>query len=127
MLTTGIKAVTEVTVDESNTAKSMGSGSLDVFATPAMIALIEKAACNVLEGKLGDGMTSVGTKLDVAHIAATPEGMKVTAEAELIEIDDRRLVFSVIAKDEKGIIGKGTHERFIVNAEKFTAKTYSKV
>lgn len=127
MLTTGIKATAEVTVDKSNTAKSMGSGSLDVFATPAMIALVEKAACNALSGKLCEGMTSVGTKLDVAHTAATPVGMKVTAEAELIEIDDRRLVFSVIAKDEKGVIGKGTHERFIVNAEKFTAKTYSKV
>jgi len=127
MLTTGIKAVSEVTVDKSNTAKSMGSGSLDVFATPAMIALIEKAACNVLSGKLGEGMPSVGTKLDIAHTAATPVGMKVTAEAELIEIDDRRLVFAVIAKDEKGVIGKGTHERFIVNAEKFTAKTYNKV
>ena len=105
----------------------MGSGSLKIFATPAMIALIEKAACKALDGKLEDGMTTVGTKLDVAHVAATPVGMTVTAEATLTEVDNRRLVFEVVAKDEKDVIGKGTHERFIVNAEKFTAKTYGKV
>ena len=98
-----------------------------VFATPAMIALIEKAACKALEGQLEDGQTTVGTKLDVAHVAATPVGMNVTAEAVLTEIDNRRLVFEVVARDEKDIIGKGIHERFIVNAEKFTAKTYGKV
>ena len=112
----------EVKVDDTNTAVTMGSGSLKVFATPAMIALIEKAACKALEGQLEDGQTTVGTKLDVAHIAATPIGMNVTAEAVLTEIDNRRLVFEVVARDEKDIIGKGVHERFIVNA-----KTYGKV
>ena len=124
MLTTGTKGKAEVKVDDTNTAVTMGSGSLKVFATPAMIALIEKAACKALEGQLEDGQTTVGTKLDVAHIAATPVGMNVTAEAVLTEIDNRRLVFEVVAKD---VIGKGSHERFIVNAEKFTAKTYGKV
>lgn len=127
MLTTGLTGTAEVKVDDTNTALTMGSGSLKVFATPAMIALIEKAACSALDGKLDDGMTTVGTKLDVAHVAATPAGMTVTAQATLTEIDNRRLVFEVVAKDEKDIIGKGTHERFIVNAEKFTAKTYGKV
>lgn len=127
MLTTGTKGKAEVKVDDTNTAVTMGSGSLKVFATPAMIALIEKAACKALEGQLDDGQTTVGTKLDVAHIAATPVGMNVTAEAVLTEIDNRRLVFEVVARDEKDIIGKGSPERFIVNAEKFTAKTYGKV
>ena len=127
MLTTGTKGKAEVKVDDTNTAVTMGSGSLKVFATPAMIALIEKAACKALEGQLEDGQTTVGTKLDVAHIAATPIGMNVTAEAVLTEIDNRKLVFEVVARDEKDIIGKGIHERFIVNAEKFTAKNYGKV
>jgi len=127
MLTTGLKGKAEVKVDDTNTAVTMGSGSLKVFATPAMIALIEKAACTALEGQLEDGQTTVGTKLDVAHVAATPVGMNVTAEAVLTEIDNRRLVFEVVARDEKDIIGKGIHERFIVNTEKFTAKTYGKV
>ena len=74
-----------------------------------------------------DGQTTVGTKLDVAHVAATPVGMNVTAEAVLTEIDNRRLVFEVVARDEKDIIGKGSHERFIVNVEKITAKTYGMV
>lgn len=117
MLTTGTKGKAEVKVDDTNTAVTMGSGSLKVFATPAMIALIEKAACKALEGQLEDGQTTVGTKLDVAHIAATPIGMNVTAEAVLTEIDNRKLVFEVVARDEKDIIGKGIHERFIVNAE----------
>ena len=127
MLTTGLKGKAEVKVDDTNTAVTMGSGSLKVFATPAMIALIEKAACTALKGQLEDGQTTVGTKLDVAHVAATPVGMNVTAEAVLTEIDNRRLVFEVVARDEKDIIGKGIHERFIVNTEKFTAKTYGKV
>lgn len=127
MLTTGLKGKAEVKVDDTNTAVTMGSGSLKVFATPAMIALIEKAACTALEGQLEDGQTTVGTKLDVAHVAATPVGMNVTAEAVLTEIDNRRLVFEVVARDEKDVIGKGIHERFIVNTEKFTAKTYGKV
>ena len=121
MLTTGTKGKAEVKVDDTNTAVTMGSGSLKVFATPTMIALIEKAACKALEGQLEDGQTTVGTKLDVAHVAATPVGMNVTAEAVLTEIDNRRLVFEVVARDEKDVIGKGSHERFIVNAEKFTA------
>ncbi|MBQ1206753.1 MAG: thioesterase family protein [Clostridia bacterium] len=121
-----VKATVNDIVTDNNTAVSVGSGSLAVYATPAMLALIEKAACVALEGVLNDGETSVGTLLNVKHIAATPVGMKVSATAELIERDGRRLVFNVTANDECGLIGEGTHERFIVNSEKFIQKTYSK-
>lgn len=113
-------------VTESNTALSVGSGSLKVYATPAMLALIEKAACEALKGSLDESETTVGTLLNVKHIAATPIGMKVSATAELIERDGRKLVFNVTASDECGVIGEGVHERFIVNSEKFINKTYSK-
>ncbi len=127
MLKTGITGEVSVEVTDANTAKNAHSGALDVFATPAMIALMEQAACKCLEGLLDEGMTSVGTKLDVAHTAATPKGMAVKATATLCEIDGRRLVFEVKASDEAETIGKGLHERFIVNGERFTAKTYGKV
>ena len=126
MLTTGIKGISNITVTREVTAKVVGSGMLDVFATPSMIALIEKAAAESVAPELDEGMTTVGTKLDVCHTAATPVGMTVTAETELVEIDGRRLVFTVRAVDEAGEIGHGTHERFIVNAEKFLAKTNAK-
>lgn len=121
-----VKATVNDIVTDNNTAVSVGSGSLAVYATPAMLALIEKAACVALKGVLNDGETSVGTLLNVKHIAATPVGMKVSATAELIERDGRRLVFNVTANDECGLIGEGTHERFVVNSEKFIQKTYSK-
>ena len=112
---------------ESNTAKSVGSGSLNVYATPAMLALMEKASCEALKDVLAEGETSVGTLLNVKHLAATPVGMTVTATAELIERDGRKLVFNVSASDESGLIGEGSHERFIVLADRFTEKTYSKL
>lgn len=121
-----VKATVNDIVTDNNTAVSVGSGSLAVYATPAMLALIEKAACVALNGVLNEGETSVGTLLNVKHIAATPVGMKVSATAELIERDGRRLVFKVTANDECGLIGEGTHERFVVNSEKFIQKTYSK-
>lgn len=122
-----IKATVNETVCENNTALSVGSGSLKVYATPAMLALIEKAACVALESILNEGETSVGTLLNVKHLAATPVGMQVFATAELIERDGRKLVFNVSASDECGLIGEGIHERFIVYSEKFTEKTYSKL
>jgi predicted thioesterase len=91
-----------------------------------MLALIEKAACEALKGVLDEVETTVGTLLNVKHIAATPVGMQVSATAELIEREGRRLVFKVVANDECGVIGEGIHERFIVNSEKFIQKTYSK-
>ena len=107
-------------------ASSVGSGIVDVYATPMMIALMENAACNAIADGLEEGQSSVGTKLDVSHDAATPVGMHVTARAELIEVDRRRLVFRVTAEDDAGPIGQGTHERFLIMADKFLAKAEAK-
>ncbi len=122
-----IKATVKETVIENNTALSVGSGSLKVYATPAMLALMEKAACEAVAAVLSEGETTVGTLLNVQHTAATPVGMEVSATAELVERDGRKLVFNVTASDESGVIGKGTHERFIVLSDRFTEKTYSKL
>ena len=111
---------------EQNTAKAMGSGTLDVFATPAMVALMESAAYRSVAAELEPGMGTVGTLMNVEHVSATPVGMRVTAESELTEIDGRRLVFTVKALDDAGLIGTGTHERFIVVDEKFVAKAAKK-
>ena len=126
MLTVGIKGKEEIVVTDANSAKTMGSGTLDVFATPAMIALMENAACNAIADGLEEGQSSVGTKLDVSHDAATPVGMHVTAKAELVEVDRRRLVFRVTAEDDASPIGQGTHERFLIMADKFLAKAEAK-
>lgn len=126
MLTIGIKGTQSVTVTNDNTAAAMGSGTLAVFATPAMIALMEKTAYISVQDSLDEGMGSVGTLLNVKHVAATPVCMQVTCESELVEVDGRRLVFTVKAYDEVGLIGEGTHERFIVQNEKFLAKTNAK-
>ena len=126
MLEIGIKGKEELTVTEEITAKVVGSGGLEVFATPMMIALSEKTALTSIMPYLEEGKSTVGTKIDIAHIAATPVGMKVTCETELIEIDRRRLVFSVNVYDEIEKIAEGTHERFIVDNEKFISKAYGK-
>ncbi|AFM00865.1 putative thioesterase [Desulfitobacterium dehalogenans ATCC 51507] len=120
----GLKGRAEKIVDQTNTAKTMGSGSLDVLATPALVAMMEEAAVRALN--LAEGQSSVGVSLNIKHTAATPLGMKVWADAELIEIDRRRLVFQIEAYDEKELIGSGTHERFIIDVEKFMTKTQSK-
>lgn len=122
----GLKHRTEITVTENDTAIAHGSGSLKVLATPAMAALMENTAMNCVASYLGEGETTVGTLLDIKHLSATPVGCAVSCECELTEIDGRRLVFKVTASDNKGIIGEGTHERFIVLAEKFMSKTRSK-
>ena len=126
MLEVGIKGKKEITVTEDLSAKKVGSGLLDVFATPSMIALVEKTAWESVSGELEDGQGTVGTKVDIAHIAATPIGMKVICETELTEIDRRRLVFKIDVYDEAGKIAEGTHERFIVDNEKFQAKANGK-
>ena len=125
-VTVGLKGTVKETVNENITAEKVGSGSLPVFATPMMVALMEKAACKALENSLDEGSTTVGTKVDVEHVAATPVGMEVTVTATVTAVDGRRISFSVEAFDEAGFIGKGAHDRFVVNAEKFTAKTYAK-
>ena len=125
-ITVGLKGTVTETVNENITAEKVGSGSLPVFATPMMVALMEKAACKALENSLDEGSTTVGTKVDVEHVAATPVGMEVTVTATVTAVDGRKISFSVEAFDEAGLIGKGAHDRFVVNSEKFTAKTYAK-
>lgn len=126
MLAIGIKGSHTVVADAANSAKTMGSGTLDVFATPAMIALMEQTAWESVAPHLEEGQGTVGIRLDVSHDAPTPFGMTITCESELVEIDGRRLVFEVTARDETGIIGKGRHERFIIDESKFQAKANSK-
>ena len=118
----GLTGTAETVVRETNTALAMGSGSLHVFATPSMIALMEQAACNAVAACLDEESTSVGTLVNVTHDAATGMGKAVTATATLVEVQGRKLIFEITAADEDKQIGKGTHERFIVNKEKFMAK-----
>jgi len=127
MLETGIKGTNEIIVTEELSAKKLGSGLLPVYATPAMIALMENTAFESVAQYLGEGCGTVGTALNVKHVAATPIGMKVTCETELVKVDGRALTFEVKAYDECGLIGEGVHERFIITEEKFMAKTNSKL
>ena len=122
----GIIGTQKVTVTEDKTAKAMGSGELNVFATPAMIALMENTAYKSVAEYLEPGQGTVGTLMNVSHVAATPMGMQIKCETKLVEIDRRRLVFEVKASDEKGLIGEGTHERFIVDNAKFMARAEAK-
>jgi len=126
MLSVGIKNKCETVVDHNNTAKFLGSGELPVFSTPSMVALMEQTCQQSVASELEDGQGTVGTKLEVTHDAATPLGMKVYAESELIEVDNRRLVFNVTAYDECGVIGTCRHERFIISNEKFLSKVNAK-
>lgn len=122
MLKTGIKGRQEVLVTEDNSANAFGSGLLEVFATPAMAALIEKTAWMSVNPYMNDGEGTVGTVLNIRHLAATPSGMTVYCESELVEVDGRRLLFHVDVFDAKGKVGEGEHERFVINNEKFMAK-----
>ncbi len=118
----GIRNTCSLTVTEERTAKAMGSGLLPVFATPCMAALMEQTAFTSVEPFLEPGQGTVGTSLRLEHLAATPVGMTVTCASELVEVDSRRLVFQVTVNDEKGLVGRGTHERFIIYNERFLAK-----
>jgi predicted thioesterase len=115
----GLKGRAESTVNAENTASAVGSGLVPVFATPYMVALMEHAAVNALLPYLAEGEGSVGTLLNVAHTAATPVGMKVWAEAIVTMVEGRKISFDVVAYDEVGQIGWGTHERAIIHTEKF--------
>lgn len=123
----GLKGIVKENVTESNTAKTVGSGGLQVFATPAMIALMEKASFLAIDEYLDEGSTSVGTMVNIEHVSATPVGATVTVESVVTAVDGRKISFEVTASDNAGLIGKGTHERFVINAEKFMAKTNSKI
>ena len=126
MLETGIKGRQEEVVTEELLAKNIGSGRVKVFATAMMIALMEKTAVLSVEPYLEEGQNTVGTGINVSHCSATPVGMKVWAETELVEIDRRRLVFKVTAYDECGLIGEGMHERFIIDMDRFQTKASQK-
>lgn len=126
-VTVGMKARVEDVVVHENTAISAGSGTLPVFATPFMCALMEKAAWMAIAPKLNKGDSSVGTKLNISHLSATPVGLKVWAESEVTAVDGKRIEFKVSAWDEKGLIGEGTHERFIVTDERFLSKAARKL
>jgi predicted thioesterase len=123
----GITGTSELTVSEKELAVNVGSGSLEVLATPVMVMLMEKAACACISDFLESDETTVGTEMNVRHISATPKNMKVCAEAELLELNGRELVFSVKAYDEAGDIGEGLHKRFLVYGKKFIEKANSKL
>lgn len=123
----GMKGRAETVVTQDNTAQAAGSGLVPVFATPWMVALMENAAVQAVQGALSADEGTVGTRLDVTHDAATPVGMKVWAEAEVTAVEGRKLAFAVSAYDEAGKIGGGTHERFIIKPEKFLARAQAKL
>jgi fluoroacetyl-CoA thioesterase len=123
----GLQGTVELVVAEEHTAPSIGSGKVRVLATPVMINLIEAAALKAVEHLLAPGYQSLGTHLDVHHVAATPVGMKVVASAVVTRVEGRTVFFNVDAKDEKDLIGHGTHERVVVNVAKFDARVQKKL
>lgn len=125
-LNPGLKAQAELVVGEEHTALAVGSGRVRVYATPMMIALMENAAVAAVEDALAPGQQTVGVHIEVRHLAATPVGMSVRAQAELIKVDGRMLTFRVSVVDEKEPIGEGTHVRAIVDAERFDARLQAK-
>ena len=122
----GLKGQAETTVNEQNTAAAMGSGLLPVFATPAMLALMENAAATSVQPFLGEGEGTVGTRLEVSHLAATPIGLPVRAESELVAVDRRKLTFTVRAWGGEELIGEGEHERFVIDNQRFLDKALAK-
>ena len=122
MVSVGQTATSTVTVTEYNIAKTMKSGSLEVFATPAMCALMEEAAQAAVQPHLEEGEGTVGISLSISHDAPSPMGSTITAKATVTAVEGRKITFNIEASDGVGIIGKGTHERFVINNEKFMAK-----
>lgn len=123
----GARGTATIVVGEEHTAPRVGSGRVPVLATPVMINLFEAAALDCAEAALADGHQSLGTHLDVRHIAATPVGMRVTATAELIAVEGRLLKFRVSAHDERELIGDGTHDRVVVNVARFDQRIQRKI
>lgn len=123
----GMKGAVSTLVERADTAYEVGSGSLLVYATPCMVALMEGAACKAIAEAMPEEKTSVGIALDISHIAATPVGMEVRAEAEVTQVEGNTITFQVTAFDEAGKIGEGTHKRAIVTAQRFLDKVYAKL
>jgi fluoroacetyl-CoA thioesterase len=126
-LKAGLRGIAELVVGDEHTAPRVGSGRVRVLATPVMINLIEAAALEAVERLLPPGHQSLGTVLNVRHIAATPVGMRVTAMAEVLEVEGRKIRFRVEARDERELIGDGTHERVVVNVAKFDQRVQRKL
>ena len=126
-ITVGMKGEVSSFVDREDTAKEVGSGSLLVYATPCMVALMEGAACEAIEEALDESKTTVGTALNIEHISATPVGMDVRAEATVTAVEGKVITFEIHAYDEAGEIGRGTHKRVIVPVQKFLDKAYDKL
>ncbi|HYC46007.1 MAG TPA: thioesterase family protein [Burkholderiales bacterium] len=122
----GLTGTTEIVVGTRDTAPHVGSGKIKVLATPVMVSLMEEAALNAVEGLLPAGHQTVGTRLDITHVAATPVGMRVTAGAEVTAVEGRRIVFRVWADDEAERIGEGVHERIVVDVARFDARAQAK-
>ena len=123
----GLKGEVCTLVEPEDTALSVGSGCLRVYATPCMAALMEGAACEALEGLLSDEQTTVGTELNIKHLSATPVGMEVRAEAEITAVEKNILTYTITAYDESGKIGEGIHKRAVITAQKFLDKVYAKL
>lgn len=123
----GQKGYAETVVEEALTARVAGSGALDVYATPHMVALMEQAAWTSIQPALEEGQGSVGIAISVTHDAATPLGMKVWAESEVTAVDGRKVSFTITAHDECGVIGTATHQRFVVENEKFFSRCQGKI
>ena len=122
----GLTGTTEILVGTRDTAPHIGSGKIKVLATPVMVMMMEEAALNAVEGLLPAGHQTVGMRLDITHIAATPVGMRVVATAELVKVEGRKLTFRVSARDEKERIGEGVHERIVVNVARFDERAQRK-
>ena len=126
-ITVGMKGIAQTVVEREDTAQEVGSGSLLVYATPCMVALMEGAACEAIAQALAEGQTTVGTALNIEHISATPVGLEVRAEAEVTAVEGSTVVFKVTAYDESGKIGEGTHKRAVISSQRFLDKVYSKL
>ena len=126
-ITVGMKGEVSTLVEKEDTALEVGSGSLLVYATPCMVALMEGAACDAIAAVLPEEKTSVGIALNISHLAATPVGLEVRAEAEVTEVDGNTITFQITAYDETGKIGEGTHKRAVVTAQRFLDKVYAKL
>ena len=126
-ITVGMKGEVSTVVEREDTAKEVGSGSLLVYATPCMVALMEGAACEAIEEAMDESKTTVGTELNIQHVSATPVGLEVRAEAVVTAVEGKVITFEIHAFDEAGEIGKGIHKRVIVPTQKFLEKAYSKL
>ena len=126
-ITVGMKGEAFTLVEREDTAREVGSGSLLVYATPCMVALMEGAACEAIEEAMDDSRTTVGVELNLQHLSATPVGLEVRAEAEVTAVEGKIITFEIHAFDEAGEIGKCIHKRTVVNTQKFLEKVYSKL